>query len=46
MIDKPDLAAQGLRRVHLDDGRSVLVDLDDPHTDEQIQAFYRTEEPS
>jgi hypothetical protein len=44
MTDTPDLAANGLRRVVLSDGRGVLVDLDDPHTDEEIRSFYEEEQ--
>jgi hypothetical protein len=45
MTDKtPALTDYGLRRIILDDGRPILVDADDPHSDEQIRAFYRTVE--
>lgn len=29
---------EGLRRIPLSDGRSVLVDADDPNSDEEIRA--------
>jgi hypothetical protein len=37
------IEAGELRRVELSDGRAVLIDGDDPHTDEEIRAAYEAQ---
>jgi hypothetical protein len=37
------IEAGELRRVVLSDGRAVIVDTDDPHTDEEIRAAYEAQ---
>jgi hypothetical protein len=37
------IEAGELRRVTLPDGRAVLVDADDPNTDDEIRAAYESE---
>jgi hypothetical protein len=38
------IEAGELRRVKLSDGRAVIVDADDPNTDEEIRAAYEAAE--